>query len=83
MLVTSTDLKTNLGKYLDLLDNEDIVITRNGRKIAKLVKEEDDSLSEIRSLFGLLSGTEFSKMNDEEIKSVIHEERGKRYDRAD
>ena len=83
MQVSSTELKTNLGKYLDLLGTEDIIITRNGRKIAKLVKEEDDTLLEVRSLFGILAGSELSRMTDDEIKGAIHEERSKRYDRAD
>ena len=83
MRVTATELKTNLGKYLDLLGTEDVIITRNGRKIAKLVKEEDDTLSEIRSLFGILAGSELSKMTNDEIKGVIHEERSKRNDRAE
>jgi hypothetical protein len=71
-----------LGKYLDLVSGEDIIITRNGRKVAKLVKDEDDALSDIRSLFGILADTDLSYMTDEEIKNVIHEERGKRYDSA-
>ena len=83
MLVTSTELKTNLGKYLDLLNEGDIIITRNGRKIAKLMKEEDDALSDFLSLYGILADPVLSKMNDEEIKNVIHEERGKKYDRPD
>jgi len=83
MQVSATDFKTNLGKYLALLDTEDIIITRNGRKIAKLVKEEDDALSEVRSLFGILADTEVSHMTDEEIKDSIRQERGTRYDRAD
>lgn len=83
MIVASTELKTNLGKYLDLLDTEEIIITRNGRKYAKLVREEDDSLSEIRSLFGILADTKFSNMSDEDITNVIREERGIRYERVD
>ena len=83
MQVSSTELKTNLGKYLDLLGTEDIIITRNGRKIAKLVKEEDDTLSEVRSLFGILADSELSRMTDDELKGVIHEERSKRYGRID
>ena len=79
MIVTSTDLKTNLGKYLDLLDKEDIIITRNGRKIGKITKEEDDKLADMRSLFGLLAGTELSNMSDAEIRDAIHEERGRRH----
>lgn len=83
MRVSSTELKTNIGKYLDMLDEGDIIITRNGRKIARLVKEVDDTLSTVRSLFGILADSELSRMTDEEIKGVIREERSKRYDRAD
>ena len=80
MVVTSTDLKTNLGSYLDRLSFGDIIVTRNGRKVARLVKEEDEALSEVRSLFGILANTEMSQMDDSEIKTIIREERGKRYD---
>ena len=83
MIVSSTELKTNLGKYLDLVTDEGIIITRNGRKVAKLVREEDDTLSEIRSLFGILANTDASRMGDAEIKEVIHAERSKRYDGLD
>lgn len=83
MLVSSTEFKVNLGKYLDIAASEDIIITRNGRKIAKLVKAEDDALSEMRSLFGILAGSELSHMTDEEIKAIIYEEKGKRYDSVD
>jgi len=81
--VSSSELKTNLGKYLDLLGAGDIIITRNGRKIAKLVKEEDDVLSEVRSLFGVLAGSELARMTEDEIQGIIHEERSKRNDRSD
>jgi prevent-host-death family protein len=83
MVVTSTDFKTNLGKYLDMINTNDITITRNGRKIAKLVKAEDDTLTEIHSLFGILAESELSKMTDDGLNSVIHEERVKRYDSID
>jgi prevent-host-death family protein len=79
MFVSSTEFKTNLGRYLDLVTSEDIIITRNGRKIAKLVKEEEDAFSDVRSLYGILSGTELSAMEDSEIKDVIHMERSRRY----
>ena len=83
MIVTSTDLKTNLGKYLDLLNKEDVIITRNGRKVAKLTKEEDNKLAEILPLFGLLADTELSAMTDHDIKDVIYEERSRRHERLD
>jgi prevent-host-death family protein len=38
VVVTATDLKQNLGKYLDYVEeqNDDVVITKNGNKIARL-----------------------------------------------
>jgi len=80
MLVSSTELKINLGRYLDMVAGEDIIITRNGHKIAKLVKEEDDTLSDIRSLFGIAAASDLSRMDDDGIKAAIHKERSKRYD---
>ncbi|QUH31574.1 type II toxin-antitoxin system Phd/YefM family antitoxin [Vallitalea guaymasensis] len=38
MVVNSTDIKTNFGKYLDLVQKEDIVITRNKKPVAILTK---------------------------------------------
>ncbi len=41
MIVNSTDLKNNLGKYLRLSAREEIIITSSGRKVAKLSAYED------------------------------------------
>ncbi len=38
MIVHSTDFKTNLGKYLDMLEKEDIYILRNGQPVGKLTQ---------------------------------------------
>lgn len=37
MIIKSTDFKTNLGKYLDQVENEDIYVLRNGKPVAKMV----------------------------------------------
>jgi prevent-host-death family protein len=65
MMVTSTDFKMNLGRYLDMVDREEIVITKNGRRIAKLVSDEEDLISVAKSLFGILPP---DAVSDEEIK---------------
>jgi len=85
MQVTSTELKTNLGHYLDLLGKEDIIVTRNGRKIAKLTKTEDDSISELKSLFGILAkaNPKLSTASDEDVKNFIIEERLAHHERTD
>ena len=36
MSITATELKSNLGKYLDQAATEDIYISKNGKIIAKL-----------------------------------------------
>jgi prevent-host-death family protein len=37
MLVNSTEVQNNFGKYLDLASSQEIVITRNGLPVARLV----------------------------------------------
>ncbi len=45
MLINATDLKNNLGKYLRAAEREDIIITSNGRKVARLSAYEDEAYS--------------------------------------
>ncbi len=37
MIVKSTEIQNNFGKYLDLASEQEIVITRNGLPVARLV----------------------------------------------
>lgn len=41
MIVHSTDLKTNLGKYLNLVATEDIIILKSGKPVAKMIPCDD------------------------------------------
>lgn len=41
MIVKATDIKNNFGKYIKLLDKEDIIVTKNGTPVAKISKHED------------------------------------------
>ena len=40
MVVTATEFKTNFGKYLAMIKNEDIFISRNGKIVAKIVNPQ-------------------------------------------
>ncbi len=51
MVVTATEFKTNFGKYLAMIKNEDIFISRNGKIVAKIVNPQ---MSAVDSLRGLL-----------------------------
>ena len=55
MLITATELKNNLGKYLLLAATEDIFIMRNGKVVAKLSNPNQDRVEMAKSLFGILS----------------------------
>ena len=64
MTITATELKTNLGKYLDLVSEEDVLITKNGKVIAHLVAPNDEKLEIYRSLIGVASGTGDVSLDD-------------------
>ncbi len=53
MQVTATEFKLNLGKYLNLVQTEDIWVTRNGKTIAKLI---NPNVSAVDSISGVLAG---------------------------
>jgi prevent-host-death family protein len=56
MIVNSTDVQNNFGKYLDLAAGQEIVITRNGTAVARLIgmKETVSFLSD--RLVGIIPG---------------------------
>jgi len=63
MLITLSDLKVNVGKYVDLADTEDVIITKYGKPAAKIIrydkepwyiKKIPEKITSIDSLFGTL-----------------------------
>jgi len=70
MIITSTEFKLNLGRYLDLVSQEEIIITKNGRRIAKLIADEENLISVAQSLFGIATDVNLSydKIKEERIK---------------
>lgn len=54
MLITATELKNNIGKYLALATTHDIYITKNGKKIAKLTSAAADRVALLDSLVGIV-----------------------------
>jgi prevent-host-death family protein len=60
MIITATELKTNVGKYLALAEQQDVLITKNGRGVAKLVSVRDGKASALGSLRGILKGSNVS-----------------------
>ena len=60
MLVTATQFKSNIGKYLALVANQDIFITKNGKSVARLTSTQQNKVDIVNSLFGIISNTDIT-----------------------
>lgn len=54
MSITATELKNNMGKYLQMAEIEDIYITKNGKIVAKLTNPNADKVRIAKSLIGII-----------------------------
>jgi len=63
MQVALSDLKVNVGKYVDLADTVDVIITKYGKPAAKIIrydkepwymKKLPDEITSIDNLFGTI-----------------------------
>jgi len=54
ILITATEFKANIGKYLAKASQEDIIITKNGKRIAKLTDATENKTDIVKSLIGIL-----------------------------
>ncbi|GBD99726.1 phd_YefM [bacterium BMS3Abin07] len=76
MFVTSTELKKNLGKFLKLIEKENIIILKRGKPVAKLLSIRAGKETPITdALCGALKG---AKIDSDREKS----ERLKKYESA-
>lgn len=74
MVVTATELKNNLGKYLDMASSESVLINKNGKPIAALVPPQTATTSpseRMTSLFGILP----QSVSLEDARSIREEEK--------
>ncbi len=63
MQIALSDLKLNVGKYVDLAETEDVIITKYGKPAAKIVrfdkepwylKRVPEKVTSVEQLFGTL-----------------------------
>lgn len=57
IIITATEFKTNLGKHLDLAGKQDILITMNGKLIARLTSPGMNKLAALDRLVGIIPKT--------------------------
>lgn len=74
MQISLSDLKVNVGKYVDLAKTEEVVITKYGKPTAKIIrydrepwytKQIPDKITSVEQLFGTLS----SDVDLEDVKT--------------
>ena len=54
MIITATEFKTNLGKYLEIAASQDIFLTKNGKNIARLTSPAVNKLALLDDLVGII-----------------------------
>ena len=66
MIITATEFKTNLGKYLEIAASQDIFITKNGKNIARLTSPAVNKLDLLDDLVGIIP--ESQTMDEDTIR---------------
>lgn len=71
MLITASEFKLNLGKYLLLASEQDIYITQYGKVIAKLTSPFQERVDIAKSLFGVIPSEKTLEETKEERLNAI------------
>jgi prevent-host-death family protein len=85
MIVTATEIKNNFGRYIRLAAKEDIIITKNGEKIAKLISYDiygNECGSSVINESGLAYNYDKKKVSYEEFLE-IRDNSNERYEYID
>jgi len=72
MRISATELKMNMGKYIERAAVEDIIITRNGKDVALLTNVEGKKKEALKSLRGIIKEVDVTR-------EKVREERLARY----
>ncbi len=68
--ISLTQLKTNLGKYVAMAENQDILISKNGKVVAKLVTAKVDKVAaaeDLISMFPKGKKVDYNQMREERL----------------
>ena len=65
MTITATEFKNNFGKYLKLVSQENIVITKNGKTVGIF---SNPNLRVVESLCGIMEGGNFDRKDVREMR---------------
>lgn len=68
MIVNATEFRTRVGKYLKIVEKEEIIITRNGKEVAKLIPIKKQGSPNADYLYGLLADSQNKNVTAKEIR---------------
>ncbi len=72
MIVSVAEFKSDFDRYLNMVGEEEIVITKDGRSIARLSRAINDKGDIIRSLCGILPA-DITREEAREARMAKHE----------
>ena len=67
MTITATEFKTNFGKYLAMVAQQDIFIVKNGKSVAKLTRPVVDKVAVLDSLVGIIPADTDTNVKEERL----------------
>jgi len=70
--ISVSELKVNAGKYVGMAQEQDILITKNGKVVAKLVTARPDKKASWENIVGIFRQA-VGPMSDEEIAEAKEE----------
>lgn len=70
--ISLSDLKVNPGKYVSMAQEQDIMITRNGRIVAKIVTAKPDKKAAWDNITSIFKETGID-LTDDDIKKAKEE----------
>ncbi len=77
VMATATEVKNNFGKYLDMVMNgQQIMITKNGKEVARMVPKDEVVKSLTSQLLGILPDTIALEDEKEELTKALKEKHG-------
>jgi len=68
MIINATEFKMRVGKYLKLAEKEEIIITKNGKEVAKLVPINKQGTPNADFLYGLMQNYPNKDISSRQIR---------------
>ena len=68
MIITATEFKANFGKYIDMVAEEELYITKNGKTIAKVINPNISAVDSIRGMLKDIPDIDLKAEREERLK---------------